>query len=82
MRIVKSIYEHLKTKKKYNTLLLKYDVKCEEYDNKVKELNTLTRIKHIEREKYEATIEEYIKEINDLKIEISQLKKRRKNKES
>ena len=30
----KNIYEHLKTKKKYNTLMLKYDVKCDELDKK------------------------------------------------
>ena len=42
--MIKKIYEHLITKKKYNTLKLKYDVLKEEYEHKVVELNTERRI--------------------------------------
>ena len=39
------IYEHLKTRKKYNTLEIKYQAKCEELDDRVIQLNTEKRIK-------------------------------------
>ena len=34
MNLTKAIYEHLITKRKYNTLKLKLDVAREEYDRK------------------------------------------------
>ena len=43
--MVEKIYEHLKTRKKYNTLELKYDVKCEELEHKVLELNTEKKVR-------------------------------------
>ena len=45
----KAIWEHLKTKKKYNTLLLKYEVLQDELDKKTVELNTERRI-HLKRQ--------------------------------
>ena len=39
----KAIWEHLKTKKKYNTLLLKYEVAREDLEKKQVELNTQKR---------------------------------------
>ena len=44
MGLRKAIYEHLKTKKKYNTLKLNYDVLREEYDKKTTELNVERQI--------------------------------------
>ena len=65
--MMKQIYEHLKTKKKYNTLELKYDIKCEEYERKILELNAEKNIRKIEKEKYEEIIKQYVEEIEKLK---------------
>ena len=40
MSIKKTIYEHLVTKKKYNTLKLKYEVVRDDLEKKQVELNT------------------------------------------
>ena len=66
-KLFKNLYEHLKTKKKYNTLQLKYDTKCEELENKIIELSTERNIRKIEREKFEETIKEYMDKIQKLK---------------
>lgn len=61
------IYEHLKTRRKYNTLNLKYDVLQDEYDKKVVELNTEKRIRIIEKNKFEDEIQKLTEEIVKLK---------------
>lgn len=65
--MMKHVYEHLKTKKKYNTLELKYNVKCDELENKIVELNTERRIRILERQKYEEEIARLNKQIIKLK---------------
>ena len=50
MNFKKAIYEHLKTRKKYNTLLLKYEVAREDLEKKTVELNTQKRINLKEKE--------------------------------
>lgn len=76
------IYEHLKTRKKYNTLELKYDVKCEELEHKILELNTEKRLRlkqqEIFNEKIQDLIEKNIKLNEDLlktKRELKEIKK-------
>lgn len=71
-KILKAIYEHLKTKKKYNTLQLKYDVKCDELERKQIELNTERRIRLKEKEVWEQKLKEQ-------EEEIIRLKKRKRN---
>lgn len=61
------IYEHLKTRRKYNTLNLKYEVLQDEYDKKVVELNTEKRIRIIEKNKFEDEIQKLTEEIVKLK---------------
>ena len=61
------IYEHLITKRKYNKLKIKLDVKTEEFDKKVVELNTERRIHNKQREVWENKIKEQEKTIMDLK---------------
>lgn len=75
MSIKKAIYEHLKTKKKYNTLELKYEVKCDELDHKVLELNTEKRLKQKQQELYDKKIKELTEENLELKNKIIELKK-------
>ena len=43
MKVIDRIFEHLITKKKYNTAKLKLDVKREEYDEKVIQLKNLRK---------------------------------------
>ena len=52
-KIIKAIYEHLKTKKKYNTLQLKYEVARDDLERKQVELNTERRIRIKEKEVWE-----------------------------
>lgn len=63
----KAIWEHLKTKKKYNTLLLKYEVAKEDLEKKINELNTQKRINQKEKEIWEQKLKEQEEEIIKLK---------------
>lgn len=65
--MMKHIYEHLKTKKKYNTLELKYNIKCEELEEKIVELNTERRTRRIEKQKFEEQIAKLVEENIKLK---------------
>ena len=69
------IYEHLKTRKKYNTLEIKYQAKCEELDDRVIQLNTEKRIKKKQQELYSEKIEELTTKIIEQKELIAKLKK-------
>lgn len=71
------IYEHLKTKRKYNTLQLKYDVKCEELEHKVMELNTEKRIRVKQQDMFNERIKQLVEENMKLKEELAKLRKRR-----
>ena len=73
------IYEHLKTKKKYNTLELKYDVKCEELEQKIFELSVERRTKLKQQDMYDEKIKKLTEENIDLKQKITELKKEIKN---
>lgn len=76
------IYEHLKTRKKYNTLELKYDVKCEELEHKVLELNTEKRVRIKQQDLFNERIQELL-EINlKLKEENAKLKRQLKGAKS
>ena len=74
------IYEHLITKRKYNTLKIKYDVKCEELEHKVLELNTEKRVRIKQLNLFNERIQELIEENLKLKEQITKLKKGVKNK--
>jgi hypothetical protein len=81
----KNIMEHLKTRKKYNTLMLKYEVAKEDLEKKQIELNTQKRINLKEKEIWENKLKEQEEEIIILKRKIKKLKmkneKERVNKE-
>lgn len=78
--MVEKIYEHLKTRKKYNTLELKYDVKCEELEHKVLELNTEKKVRIKQQDLFNERIQELLEENLKLKEQITKLKKEVKNK--
>lgn len=67
MSFKNAIWEHLKTKKKYNTLLLKYEVAREDLEKKTLELNTQKRINLKEKEIWEQRLKELQEEIIELK---------------
>lgn len=67
MSLFKAIYEHLKTRKKYNTLLLKYEVAKEDLERKQVELSTQKRINLKEKQIWEEKLKEQEKEIIELK---------------
>lgn len=69
------IYEHLKTRKKFNTLQLKYDVKCDELQAKIIELNTEKKTKAKQQELYDNKFKELTEENIELKTKITELKK-------
>ena len=74
-KLFKNLYEHLKTKKKYNTLLLKYEVAREDLEKKQVELNTQKRINLKEKEIWENKLKEQEEQI----IELKKRKKRKEN---
>ena len=79
------IYEHLKTRKKYNTLMLKYDVKCDELEHKILELNTERKVRVKQQDLFNERIKELVEENIKLKEENTKLKnniKKLKKKES
>ena len=73
MNITKAIYEHLITKKKYNTLKLKYEVARDDLEKKQVGLNTERKIRLKEKEIWEKRLKEQEEEIIKLK------RRRRKN---
>lgn len=79
MSIEKALYEHLKTKKKYNKLQLMYDVRNEELQEKVIELNEQKKINKMLREKFDAETNKLIEENLELKAQLRKLKKKTKD---
>lgn len=75
MKMINHIYEHLKTRKKYNTLQVKYDVKCDELEEKIIQYNTEKKTKLLQRDLYEQRIKDLTESNIDLHQEIIQLKK-------
>ena len=76
--MIDKIYEHLITKRKYNTLKLKYDVKCEELEHKILELNTEKRMRIKQQDLLNKRIQELLEENLKQKEEIIKVKKKLK----
>lgn len=74
------IYEHLKTRKKYNTLQLKYDVKCEELERKIMELNAEHRMRVKQQDIFNDRLQELIE--RNLKLNEDLIKAKREIRES
>ena len=73
MSIKKAIYEHLKTKKKYNTLQLKYEILQEEHEKLLLRYNEYKKLNKVQKEIWETKLKEQEEEIIKLK------RRRRKN---
>lgn len=77
MNLLKKIYEHLITKKKYHTLQNDYATKSKEYDDKVIENDQLRRQQKIIKNVWEETLIEQEEEIIALKKQIKESKKKK-----
>ena len=80
------IYEHLKTRTKYNTLKLNYDIKCNDYDRKAIELKVEQQQRKRESDIFDKKLQELIEEsvkqkeeIAVLKCKLKELKKKKEN---
>jgi hypothetical protein len=69
------IYEHLKTRRKYNTLQLKYDVKCDELEKKVLELNVEKKVRLKQQDLFNERLQELLEENLKLKEDVTKLRK-------
>jgi len=67
MSLLDKIYEHLKTKKKYNALQLRYDILREDLDKKTTELNVERQIWKKKQNIWENTLLKQEQEIVELK---------------
>lgn len=76
----KAIFEHLKTKKKYNTLEIKLLGAREDNEKLIIQLNTEKRINAKKREMWEKALTEQEQEIINLKKEIKKLKIKKRTK--
>lgn len=72
-KLLKNIYEHLKTKKKYNTLQIKYETKCEDYEKLIIKLNEEKKSRQLQKQAYDERIKFYINENTKLQEEIAKL---------
>ena len=75
MSILKAIKEHLITRKKYNTLKLKYEVLEEELADKIVELNEQIKLNKMLKEKFKKELDEQIEETAKLKEKLKEIKK-------
>ena len=75
MSLRKGIWEHLKTRKKYNTLEIKLIGAREDIERLGIEKNTQKRIFDIKKEAWEKALKRQEEEIIKLKEEIKKLKK-------
>lgn len=76
--LTKAIFEHLKTKKKYNVLLLKLEMVKEDLERKQVELNTERLIHKKKSEVWEKKLKDQELKILKLKDDLAKLKKRKK----
>ena len=78
MSLRKSMYEHLKTYKKYNRLEILYQGQIEITEERTNERDAQIKINNTLEKKFNERIDELTKKIVDLKLENKELKKRRK----
>lgn len=80
MSIRKAVYEHLKTKKKYNTLKLNYDEMTRLKEERTRERDVQIDINKIMKKSFDEETKKLIEEIINLKKENKELKNKIRNK--
>ena len=78
MSLRKSMYEHLKTKKKYNLLDINYKELTQRYEEKVIELEKQKECNREIKKKFDNEYAELLKKYLELKVENKELKKRKR----
>lgn len=73
-KFCKAIWEHLKTRRKYNSLMIKYETVKEDLEKKQVELNTQRRIFMKKQDIWEQTLKDQEEEIIKLKKRKSKTK--------
>lgn len=73
--LIEKILEHLKTRKKYNRLQLLYDVKCEELEDKIIDLNEQIKINKLLKQKFKKELDDQIEETIKLKEKLKEIKR-------
>ena len=79
--MLKHLYEHLKTKKKYNTLEIQKNCIADEYQKKIIELNTKNLTLETMKNEFEEQVEDLIKRLVKEKEKVAELKSKLKEKE-
>lgn len=75
MSLITKIYEHLKTKRKYNTLQVKYETLKAELEDKITEYNQLKRQYILEKNTWETKFVELTKKnMKGVKKDVSNTK--------
>lgn len=78
MSLRKSMYEHLKTQKKYNLLDINYRDLTQRYEEKVIELDKQKEANRILKRKFDNEYDELLKKYTNLKQELKETKKRKR----
>lgn len=78
MSLRKSMYEHLKTQKKYNLLDINYRDLTQRYEEKVIELEKQKEANRILKRKFDNEYDELLKKYTNLKQELKETKKRKR----
>lgn len=76
---IKNLYEHFKTRKKYNTLENNYNEMIRLKEERTRERDVMDDINKILKKKFDEQLNKLIEENINLKMEIKELKKRKKN---
>lgn len=76
--LLKHLYEHLLTKRKYNTLLVKYETAIQDRRKVEAQYEVKKDIFEIRQREWEKALKEQENEIIDLNIKITELKRRKK----
>lgn len=66
-KLFKNLYEHLKTRKKYNTLMIKYEGAKEDIERLTVQRDTERRVHQIRKEEWEKALKEQEEQIIELK---------------
>lgn len=82
MSLKKSMYEHLKTKKKYNLLDINYKELNQRYEEKIIELEEQKRCNREIKKKFDNEYAELLKKYLELKVQLKELKKRKRVKKN
>lgn len=80
INIIKSLYEHLKTKKKYNTLKNAYDTGCKTLVERTNERDALKTANEKLKKSFKEQVDKLLDENIELQKQIKKLRRKIRNK--